>query len=173
MLQCRETWYLSEWKCSVSARSGIICKDGGHVVKKIIALCKQYREIIVYLIVGVLTTIVSWAAYAVCKLFLDVQDPIQMDVAVVIRWTTGVVFAYFTNRAYVFQSKNPNMFKEAISFTSSRLVTLALELIIMQVLPFAFGMNDWLATFIAAVVVTVTNYIFSKFIVFKKKKEDS
>ncbi|MDE5819512.1 MAG: GtrA family protein [Lachnospiraceae bacterium] len=173
MLQCRETWYLIEWVGTVSARSEIICKDGGHVVKKIIALCKQYREIIVYLIVGVLTTIVSWAAYAVCKLFLNVQDPIQMGVAVVIRWTTGVVFAYFTNRAYVFQSKNPNMFKEAISFASSRVVTLVLELIIMQVLPFVFSLNDWISTFIAAVVVTITNYIFSKFIVFKKKKEDS
>ena len=173
MLQCRETWYLIEWVGTVSARSEIICKDGGHVVKKIIALCKQYREIIVYLIVGVLTTIVSLAAYAVCKLFLNVQDPIQMGVAVVIRWTTGVVFAYFTNRAYVFQSKNPNMFKEAISFASSRVVTLVLELIIMQVLPFVFSLNDWISTFIAAVVVTITNYIFSKFIVFKKKKEDS
>ncbi|MBD5482042.1 MAG: GtrA family protein [Lachnospiraceae bacterium] len=173
MLQCRETWYLTEQACTVPARSEITCKDGGHVVKKIIALCKQYREIIVYLIVGVMTTIVSWAAYAVCKLFLDVQDPIQMDVAVVIRWTTGVVFAYFTNRAFVFQSKNPNMLKEAISFTSSRLVTLVLELVIMRVLPFVFGLNDWISTFIAAVVITVTNYIFSKFIVFRKKKEDS
>ena len=142
-------------------------------MKKIIALCKQNREIIVYLIVGVLTTIVSWTAYAVCKLFLNVEDPIQMQAAVIVRWTAGVVFGYFTNRAYVFQSKNPNMLKEAISFASSRLVTLVLESIIMRILPFVFGMNDWIATFIAAVVVTITNYVFSKFIVFRKKKEDA
>lgn len=142
-------------------------------MKKIIALCKQYREIIVYLIVGVMTTIVSWGTYAVSKLFLNVDDPVQMQAAVIIRWAAGVIFAYFTNRAYVFQSKAPNMLKEALSFASSRLVTLALETIIMQTLPSMFGVNDWIATFIAAVVVTVTNYVLSKFIVFKKKKEDS
>ena len=142
-------------------------------MKKIIALCKQYREIIVYLIVGVLTTIVSWAAYAVCKLFLSVDDPIQMQAAVIIRWSAGVIFAYFTNRAYVFQSKDPNRLKEVVSFVSSRLLTLALETVIMQTLPSKFGVNDWIATFIAAVLVTVTNYVLSKFIVFKKKKGDS
>ncbi len=141
-------------------------------MKKIMALYKQYREVIVYLIVGVMTTIVSWAAYALIKLVLNVEDPIQMGVAVVVRWTAGVVFAYFTNRAFVFQSKNPNMLKEALSFTSSRLVTLGLELIIMNILPFVFHVNDWIATFIAAVVVTVTNYVLSKFIVFRKKKKE-
>lgn len=142
-------------------------------VKKIFALCRQYREIILYLIVGVMTTIVSWAAYAVSKLFLNIEDPIQMQAAVVIRWTAGVIFAYFTNRAYVFQSKETNRLKEVLSFVSSRLVTLFLETIIMQTLPSKFGVNDWIATFIAAVVVTVTNYVLSKFIVFRKKKEDS
>lgn len=141
-------------------------------VKKIIALCKRYREIIVYLIVGVTTTIVSWVAYAVSKLVLNVEDPVQMWVAVIIRWTVGLIYAYFTNRAFVFQSKNPNMLKEAASFTSSRLLTLGLELVIMNVLPFAFGVNDWIATFVSAVVVTVTNYVLSKFVVFKKKKEE-
>lgn len=144
-------------------------------MKKIIALYRQHREIIVYLIVGVLTTIVSWAAYAVSKLFLNIEDPIQMQAAVIIRWTAGLIFAYFTNRAYVFQSKTKasNMLKEALSFASSRLVTLVLETIIMQTLPSKFGVNDWIATFIAAVVVTVTNYVLSKFIVFRKKKGDS
>lgn len=123
-----------------------------------------------YLIVGVMTTIVSWAAYALSKLVLNVEDLVQMWVAVVIRWTVGVIFAYFTNRAFVFQSKNPNMLKEALSFTSSRLVTLGLELLIMNILPFVFHVNDWIATFIAAVVVTITNYVLSKFIVFRKKK---
>lgn len=141
-------------------------------MKKIIALCKQYREIIVYLIVGVMTTIVSWAVYAVSKLVLNVEDPVQMWAAVIIRWLAGVIFAYFTNRAFVFQSKNPNMLKEAASFTSSRLVTLGLELLIMNVLPFVFSVNDWIATFVSAVVVTITNYVLSKFVVFKKKKED-
>ena len=133
----------------------------------------RYRELIVYLIVGVATTIVSWIAYAICRLIMDVSNPIIMQIAVIIRWTVGVTFAYFTNRAFVFQSKNPKMLQEAISFTSSRLVTLGLEMFIMWLFPTVFHVGDWISTFIAAVVVTITNYIFSKFIVFRKKKEES
>ena len=133
-------------------------------------LYKKYEEIINYIIVGVLTTVVSWLAYAVCKLFMDVDNAFQMQLAVIIRWIAGVVFAYFTNRKYVFKSKNTNMIKEAFDFTTSRLVTLFLDMFVMWVLPTVFGMDDWISTFISAVLVTVTNYIFSKFLVFNKKK---
>ena len=68
-------------------------------------LYKKYEEIINYIIVGVLTTVVSWLAYAVCKLFMNVDNAFQMQLAVIIRWIAGVVFAYFTNRKYVFKSK--------------------------------------------------------------------
>ena len=131
---------------------------------------KKYEEIINYIIVGVLTTVVSWLAYAVCKLFMDVDNAFQMQLAVIIRWIAGVVFAYFTNRKYVFKSKNTNMIKEAFDFTTSRLVTLFLDMLVMWLLPTVFGVNDWISTFISAVLVTVTNYIFSKFLVFNKKK---
>ena len=133
-------------------------------------LYKKYEEIINYIIVGVLTTVVSWLAYAVCKLFMDVDNAFQMQLAVIIRWIAGVVFAYFTNRKYVFKSKNTNMIKEAFDFTTSRLVTLFLDMLVMWVLPTVFGVDDWISTFISAVLVTVTNYIFSKFLVFNKKK---
>ena len=133
-------------------------------------LYKKYEEIINYLIVGVLTTVVSWLAYAVCKLFMDVDNAFQMQLAVIIRWIAGVVFAYFTNRKYVFKSKNTNMIKEAFDFTTSRLVTLFLDMFVMWLLPTVFGVNDWISTFISAVLVTITNYIFSKFLVFNKKK---
>lgn len=138
--------------------------------QKIKELMIKYREIIVYLIVGVLTTLVSWAAYAVCKLFMDMENPIQMQAAVIIRWIAGVVFGYFTNRKFVFRSKNPNMLAEGLSFAGARVITLFLDMFIMWLLPSVFGMNDWIATFISAVAVTITNYIFSKFLVFRKKK---
>lgn len=139
-------------------------------MQKIKEYYTKYRELIVYLIVGVLTTIVSWIAYAICTLVMDVTNPVLMQIAVILRWVAGVVFAYFTNRAYVFRSKNPNMFKEAVSFASSRVVTLFLDMFIMWLLPSIYHVNDWIATFISAVLVTITNYIFSKFIVFRKKK---
>lgn len=138
-------------------------------MKKIWALYKKFEEIINYLIVGVLTTIVSWAAYALCKLVMDVDNAVMMQIAVLIRWVAGVVFGYFTNRRFVFKSKNPNMLKEAAGFASSRLVTLFLDMFVMWLLPSVFHVNDWIATFISAVLVTVMNYIFSKFIVFRKK----
>ncbi len=131
----------------------------------------KYRELIVYLVVGVATTIVSWIAYAVCTFIMDVNNPILMQIAVIIRWVAGVTFGYFTNRAFVFQSKNPNMLKEAASFASARVVTLLMDMFIMWLLPTIFHVDDWISTFIAAVLVTITNYILSKFIVFRKKKE--
>ena len=139
-------------------------------MKKIWALYKKFEEIVNYLIVGVLTTIVSWAAYALCKLVMDVDNAVMMQIAVIIRWVAGVVFGYFTNRRFVFKSKNPDMLKEAAGFASSRLVTLLLDMFVMWLLPTIFHVNDWIATFISAVLVTVMNYIFSKFIVFRKKK---
>lgn len=134
-------------------------------------LYKKYEEIVNYLIVGVLTTVVSWLAYAVCKLFMDVDNAFQMQLAVILRWVAGVIFAYFTNRKYVFKSKNENMLKEAFDFTTSRLVTLFLDMFVMWILPTVFGVDDWISTFISAVLVTITNYIFSKFLVFNKKKK--
>ncbi len=140
------------------------------MIKKGIALYKKYEEIVNYLIVGVLTTVVSWLAYGLCKLFMNVDNAVQMQAAVIIRWIAGVVFAYFTNRRFVFKSKNPNMLKEAFDFTTSRLVTLFLDMFVMWLVPRVFHMNDWVSTFISAVLVMVTNYIFSKFLVFRKKK---
>lgn len=139
-------------------------------MKKLWELYRKYEEIINYLIVGVLTTIVSWLAYALCKLFIDVGNAFQMQAAVVIRWVAGVTFGYFTNRRFVFKSKNPNMLKEAFDFTTARLVTLFMDMFIMWLLPSVLHINDWISTFVSAVVVTVMNYVFSKFLVFRKKK---
>ncbi len=149
-------------------------------MKKIKELYFKYEEIINYLIVGVLTTIVSWLAYGLCKFVLDVNgNNLHMQIAVLIRWFAGVLFAYFTNRKYVFKSEETNKVKEFISFTSSRVITYFMDALIMAFLPGLlpeklFGLDcDWQATLISAVVVTISNYIFSKFLVFTKKKEKS
>lgn len=148
-------------------------------MKKIKELYFKHEEIINYLIVGVLTTLVSWVAYGLCRFVLDVNgSQIQMQIAVFIRWIAGVLFAYFTNRKYVFKSENPNKFMEFISFAASRIVTYVMDAVIMAFLPGlfpakVFGLDcDWMATLISAVLVTITNYIFSKFLVFKNKKSE-
>ena len=139
-------------------------------MKKIWTLYKKYEELINYLVVGVMTTVISWITYAVCRLIMNVDNAIIMQIAVFLRWFAGVVFSYFMSRKFVFKSKNPRILKEAIDFTTSRIVTLFLDMFIMWILPTIFHVNDWIATFISAVLVVIMNYIFSKFIVFRKKK---
>lgn len=139
-------------------------------MKKIWALYKKYEELVNYLVVGVMTTVISWTAYAICKLIMNVDNAVIMQIAVFLRWFAGLVFSYFMSRKFVFKSKNPKILKEAIDFTTSRIVTLFLDMFVMWLLPTIFKVDDWIATFISAVLVVIMNYIFSKFIVFRKKK---
>lgn len=139
-------------------------------MKKIWALYKKYEELVNYLVVGVMTTVISWTAYAVCKLIMNVDNAIIMQIAVFLRWFAGLVFSYFMSRKFVFKSKNPKIWKEAIDFITSRIVTLFLDMFVMWLLPTVFKIDDWISTFISAVLVVIMNYIFSKFIVFNKKK---
>lgn len=131
----------------------------------------QYHELIVYFIFGVLTTLVCWVVYALLKLILNVADPVQMQIAVVLRWLAGVIFAYVTNRIYVFHSHNPHVFREFISFAASRALTLLVEMFTMWLLSSKLHINDWIATFIGTFIVMILNYVFSKLFVFAKRNK--
>ena len=100
------------------------------MVEKIKALWIKYEEIIAYLIVGGLTTVVSWAAKFLANFLLFdntmYPTPFQNVVLSVINWTAGVIFAYFTNRKFVFKSNAP-MLSEAPKFVLSRVSTLILD----------------------------------------------
>ena len=143
------------------------------MIEKIKELCKKYEEIIAYLIVGVLTTIVSWAAKFLANaiFFGNTMYPTPMENFILssINWTAGVIFAYFTNRKYVFKSHEP-MLQEIPKFVLSRVFTLVLDIVVMQVLT-AVGVNLLVATVISAVLVIVGNYVFSKLFVFQDKKK--
>ncbi|MBR5897021.1 MAG: GtrA family protein [Lachnospiraceae bacterium] len=139
---------------------------------KIKQLFIKYEEIIIYLIVGVLTTIVSWGAAWVAKFFFDDTVVWQNGVINTISWVAGVLFAYPLNRKWVFKSTNPKILKEFSGFAGSRISTWIMDIVIMYVTVNLFHMDYWIAKiFISAVVVTVANYIFSKLLVFKKKEE--
>lgn len=136
---------------------------------KIAAFCQKYRELIRYLIVGVLTTVVSLSVYYGCVLtFLDPDNAIQLQAANVLSWVAAVTFAYLTNRRYVFESKNTNRLKEAAAFFASRLATLFMDMACMFLMVTLLGMNDKIAKLIVQVLVTVANYVLSKFLVFRK-----
>ena len=132
----------------------------------------KHREIIAYLIVGILTTLVSWVVYALLRIVLDMNVPLQVQIAVVARWVAGVLFAYFTNRKYVFQSRDPKMLLEFLKFVGSRVTTLLSDMFIMWLMVSVIGINDWIATFISAAVVIVLNYVFSKYLVFREDTEE-
>ncbi len=143
-------------------------------MKKIINLYKKYEEIINYLIVGVLTTVVSLVVkWGLLFTILDPKNSVQLQVAVVISWIAAVVFAYITNRIFVFKSKSKKILKEITSFFGARLLTLGLEMLIMWFFVTFLKLNSdlWVLmwTMVAQILVIIFNYIFSKLFVFRKK----
>lgn len=132
-------------------------------------LYKKYKQIVNYLIVGVLTTAVSLAVYY--GFVLTVLNPDiawQLQAANVLSWIAAVTFAYFTNRKYVFESENQNRAKEAAAFCGSRLTTLLMDMICMFLLVTVLGLNDKIAKLAVQVIIVIANYLLSKFIVFRK-----
>lgn len=140
------------------------------MVEKIKQLFVKYEEIIVYLIVGVINTIVCWLACFLAELFLDPNISWQNIVINIVGWVAGVIFGYFANRKYVFKSTNPEMMKEFLGFAGGRVSTGMMDIVLMLVLVNIIHMDYWIAKiFISSVLVTVANYLLSKFFVFKKK----
>lgn len=138
-------------------------------MEKIKELYTKYKEIIHYLIVGVLTTVVSLAVYyiSVCT-FLNPENGVQLQIANILSWIAGVTFAYFTNRKYVFESKEANKIKEASKFVLSRVITLIMDMLIMYLGVTILHGNDKIMKLVSQVVITISNYLFSKIFVFKK-----
>lgn len=134
---------------------------------------EKYKEIIMYLIIGVLTTVFSWVAYAV---FVKVMP---MAVANAFSWFVTVLFAYITNKLFVFESKSWEwklVVREAVSFFGARAATGVFE-VVAQPAFYAVGLKQsWLgveglaAKVLTSAIVMVLNYVCSKLFVFKKKE---
>lgn len=130
----------------------------------------KYKEVINYLIFGFLTTVISLVVYyASTMTIFDVESSLELQLANTISWCAGVLFAYFTNRKFVFNSTNENKLNEFITFTTSRISTLLLDMFIMFVFVTLLKYNDQIIKLISQVLVIVGNYLLSKLIVFKKE----
>ena len=139
-------------------------------MKKIKELYYKYEEIISYLIVGGLTTVVSLATYyLLVYTILNPKEAVELQIANIISWIASVTFAYFTNRKYVFKTKDKISFKEGSNFYLSRVSTLLLDMLMMYVFVSVLRFDDKIIKLIVQVIVIVLNYVLSKFIVFKKK----
>lgn len=143
-------------------------------MQKIKDMYLKYKEIINYLIFGVLTTIVSLATkYLLLFTILDASDALELQIAIIISWITACLFAYVTNRIFVFESKSKEIAKEMIKFFTSRLATLGLEMLIMFVFVTALGLNSdtWVIiwTLVSQIAIIIGNYVLSKLVVFKRE----
>ena len=142
----------------------------------------KYKEIIMYLIFGVLTTLVGWITYflilSIGKMTFDIQAEDTTGgtyvaiytVAQIVQWIAAVLFAFFTNRKYVFEASKNGFLKQLFGFFSMRIATGVLDVLIMILLVDFLEFNDLLIKLLSNVLVIILNYIFSKFLVFKKKK---
>ncbi len=127
-------------------------------------LNKNLKETLNYLIVGFLTTVVSIVSYNLFRFVIS-----NITVCTVLSWICAVLFAYITNRIFVFNSKEKNIVKEATSFTASRIFSLLVEIAVMFILTSPFKINDRIAKIIVQFIIVVLNYVTSKIFVFKKK----
>ena len=131
-------------------------------------LYRKYEEGINYLIFGFLAFVLNYVLYFVFA------STLQMHYigATALSWLLTVVFAYWTNRTFVFKSKNRDarsLGKEFISFIGARVATEVLELGLMFVMVDCAGINEYFSKFVCQVVVILANYFLSKLWIFKKK----
>ena len=171
------------------------------MMEKIKALIEKYKEIIMYLVFGVLTTLVGWAVYFgvinVGKALLGIPAEVTAGgkyfalytAAQVIQWVAAVLFAFFTNRRWVFTDadKNAPVLRQLGVFAAGRVATFGLDYVVtyfgtlalaamlpsfnsVALLGRDWNLNEIGAKVVAAVIVIIGNYVFSKLFVFKKKK---
>lgn len=171
-------------------------------MEKIKALFEKHREIVMYLIFGVLTTLVGWVIYfAVFWSFKAIFDIPPEDtsgalyltgytLAQIIQWVGAVLFAFFTNRKWVFTDaeKNVPISRQLPTFAGARLLTLGIDYVVTyfgamalsglfpaivayEIFGLELNLADIISKLCAAVIVIICNYIFSKLFVFKKAKQ--
>ncbi len=130
---------------------------------------RKYEEGINYLIFGFLAFVLNYVLYF---LFSSAMQMHYMA-ATALSWVLTVVFAYWTNRTFVFKSKNKDaqsLGKEFLSFIGARVATEVLELALMFLMVDCVELNEYLSKFACQVIVIVANYFLSKLWIFKEKK---
>lgn len=136
------------------------------VIKLIKNLMIKYREVILYLIMGVLATIVSIGTYELAMRVFN----FNALVANIVSWVAAVSFAYFTNRNIVFAKTDESVLRQAAKFFGGRVGTLLMEEILLWMMIYVICINASIAKIIAQVFVLMANYIISKLFVFKGKR---
>lgn len=138
--------------------------------KTIKGLYFNYKEVVNYLVFGGLTTIVNFVTYYIFARMIGIDEVVSSALS----WFFSVLFAYITNKIFVFDSKTETrtqLIKECVSFFLARILSGVLcDVGTFALMVKVFNINDILSKIVTQVMVVIVNYIFSKFIVFKKKK---
>ena len=137
-------------------------------MEEIKKLWKKYEEAISYLFWGGVAFFLSMILFYIFANMMFLHE----QVANVITWIICVIFTYFTNRIFVFKSKSKGwkkVGKEFLEFVTARVITLLMECVILFVFVDLLSCHNMIGKFIGQVVVIVSNYIFSKLWIFKKK----
>lgn len=156
-------------------------------MEKIRDYIKQHNEILSYLFFGVLTSLISWGSYTLFVYFLkkhvdtifilDFELSITVLLANSLSWLLATIFAFITNKIYVFKSniwKPSTVFTELAKFMSTRLVMGIIEVVSVPVLVGLginqswFGIDGILAKLLVSIVGVLVNYLISKFMIFNK-----
>lgn len=135
-------------------------------MKKI--LTKDWRSILMYLIMGGWTTVVNIVVYWICEEMFHLDYRISTTIA----WVFAVVFAYVVNKRFVFKSVTNtwrDRFAEMGSFFGFRVLSFFMDLGTMMVLVGLLSINGTISKILANVIVLVANYIFSKKFIFKDR----
>ena len=140
------------------------------MIQKLILWCWN-NAVLRYVFFGGCATLVNLGCYYILRMTTN----LILIVANVISVCIAILFAYFTNSRFVFESKAENMkerFQEFVKFVSARILTMIVEVGGVWLMADVIHMNDYLAKFLIQFIVLVLNYVFSKFLVFSKKEKD-
>ena len=139
-------------------------------LKTIKGLYLEYKEIINYLIFGGLSTVVNFASYFIAARLLKIDEVASSAIS----WFCAVLFAYITNRLFVFDNKSntkKGILKEIISFFAFRVLSgILCDVGTFALMVKVFNINDIISKIVTQIMVIIVNYIFSKFIIFKKQE---
>ena len=139
-------------------------------IRQLIGLFLKYKEVILYLVFGGLTTLVNIVCYAVCARGFHMGTLVSNGIA----WVLSVLFAYVTNKIFVFESKTDGVRKavrEFVSFIACRAGTGVLDMAVMYVTVDMLGWYDVLMKILSNIIVIILNFVFSKLVIFRKKEE--
>ena len=139
--------------------------------EKWLSLPQKYRDLIVYVFFGGMTTIVNYAVYFPCRIFGNVS----VTVSSILAWCVAVLFAFVTNKPFVYHSNDwrwKTTGPELVKFVGCRLGSGAMEIVLMAGLVDYLHFNEPLCKIGVSVLVVVINYVSGKLLAFRHRRKE-